>query len=177
MNYKNFINNEWFNSDSGNTFEVVNPYTEKVIANVPASGKSDIDKAVRAAQVAFKGWSTMTAGGRRDYLQALAQKSMDHADSLAKIISIEMGKPLKDAMTEIEDLSEYLQYYSELARDQVGRIVSPVEKKSMSLIRYEPYGVVGCILPWNYPLSLMGWKLAPALAAGNTIIMKPSEIT
>ena len=177
MNYKNFINNEWFDSDSGNTFEVVNPFTEKVIANVPASGKSDIDKAVRAAQVAFKGWSTMTAGGRRDYLQALAQKSMDHADSLAKIISIEMGKPLKDAMTEIEDLSEYLQYYSELARDQVGRIVSPVEKKSMSLIRYEPYGVVGCILPWNYPLSLMGWKLAPALAAGNTIIMKPSEIT
>ena len=110
MNYKNFINNEWFDSDSGNTFEVVNPFTEKVIANVPASGKSDIDKAVRAAQVAFKGWSTMTAGGRRDYLQALAQKSMDHADSLAKIISIEMGKPLKDAMTEIEDLSEYLQY-------------------------------------------------------------------
>ena len=177
MNYKNFINNEWFDSDSGNTFEVVNPFTEKVIANVPASGKSDIDKAVRAAQVAFKGWSTMTAGDRRDYLQALAQKSMDHADSLAKIISIEMGKPLKDAMTEIEDLSEYLQYYSELARDQVGRIVSPTEKKSMSLIRYEPYGVVGCILPWNYPLSLMGWKLAPALAAGNTIIMKPSEIT
>ena len=103
MNYKNFINNQWFDSDSGKTFEVVNQFTEKVIANVPASGKSDIDKAVRAAQVAFKGWSTMTAGGRRDYLQALAQKSMDHADSLGKIISIEMGKPLKDAMTEIED--------------------------------------------------------------------------
>ena len=92
MNYKNFINNEWFDSDSGNTFEVVNPFTEKVIANVPASGKSDIDKAVRAAQVAFKGWSTMTAGGRRDYLQALAQKSMDHADSLAKIISDNTNK-------------------------------------------------------------------------------------
>ena len=99
MNYKNFINNDWFDSDSGKTFEVVNPFTEKVIANVPASGKSDIDKAVRAAQVAFKRWSTMTAGGRRDYLQALAQKSLAHADSLAKTISIEMGKPLKDAIT------------------------------------------------------------------------------
>ena len=155
----------------------MNPFTETVIAKVPASGKSDVDKAVRATQTAFKDWGTMTAGDRRDYLQALAQKSLAHADSLAKTISIEMGKPLKDAITEIEDLSEYLQYYGELARDQVGRIVSPVEKKSMSLVRYEPYGVVGCIIPWNYPLSLMGWKLAPALAAGNTIIMKPSEIT
>ena len=177
MNYKNFINNEWLDADSGKTFEVINPFTEKVIAEVPASGKSDINKSVEAAQSAFKIWGTMTAGSRREYLQALAQTSLDHADSLAKTISTEMGKPLKDAMTELEDLSEYLQYYSELARDQVGRIVSPVEKKSMSLVRYEPYGVVGCIIPWNYPLSLMGWKLAPALAAGNTIIMKPSEIT
>ena len=104
MNYKNFINNEWFDSDSGRTFEVVNPFTETVIAKVPASGKSDVDKAVRAAQTAFKDWGTMTAGDRRDYLQALAQKSLAHADSLAKTISIEMGKPLKDAITEIEDL-------------------------------------------------------------------------
>ena len=177
MNYKNFINNEWLDADSGKTFEVFNPYTEKVIAKVPASGKSDVDKAVEAAQTAFRDWGPMTAGDRRDFLQTLAQRSLDHADSLAKTISSEMGKPIKDAMTEIEDLSEYLQYYSELARDQVGRIVSPVQKKSMSLVRYEPYGVVGCIIPWNYPLSLMGWKLAPALAAGNTIIMKPSEVT
>ena len=177
MIYKNYINNEWLDADSGKTFEVFNPYTEEVIAEVPASGKSDINKAVEAAQKAFRDWGPMTAGDRRDFLQALAQKSLEHIDLLAQTISSEMGKPLKDAITELEDLSEYLQYYSELARDQVGRIVSPVEKKSMSLVRYEPYGVVGCIIPWNYPLSLMGWKLAPALAAGNTIIMKPSEVT
>ncbi len=177
MIYKNYINNEWLDADSGKTFEVFNPYTEEVIAEVPASGKSDINKAVEAAQKAFRDWGPMTAGDRRDFLQALAQKSLEHIDLLAKTISSEMGKPLKDAITELEDLSEYLLYYSELARDQVGRIVSPVEKKSMSLVRYEPYGVVGCIIPWNYPLSLMGWKLAPALAAGNTIIMKPSEVT
>ena len=88
-----------------------------------------------------------------------------------------MGKPFSNAIGEIEDVAEYLEYYSELARDQVGRIVAPVDKNSMSLVRYEPYGVVGCIIPWNYPLSLMGWKLAPALATGNTIVMKPSEIT
>ncbi len=177
MKYKNFINNKWLDSDSGKTFEVMNPFTEKVIAEVPASGKSDVDKAVISAEKAFKNWGSMTGGDRRDYLHALAQVSLDNADSLAKTISSEMGKPLKDAITELEDLADYLQYYGELARDQVGRIVSPIEKKSMSLVRYEPYGVVGCIIPWNYPLSLMGWKLAPALAAGNTVIMKPSEVT
>ena len=112
MNYKNFINNEWLDADSGKTFEVINPFTEKVIAEVPASGKSDVNKAVAAAHAAFKNWGTMTAGSRREYLYALAQTSLDHAESLAKIISTEMGKPLKDAMTELEDLSEYLQYYS-----------------------------------------------------------------
>ena len=95
----------------------------------------------------------------------------------AETISKEMGKPFKEALGEIDDLAEYLEYYSELARDQIGRIVAPVDKDSMSLVKHEPYGVVGCIIPWNYPLSLMGWKLAPALAAGNTVVMKPSEIT
>ena len=110
-------------------------------------------------------------------MRSMAVKSRDHADELAKTISAEMGKPFNEALSEIEDIAEYLEYYSELARDQVGRIVAPVDKNSMSLVRYEPYGVVGCIIPWNYPLSLMGWKLAPALATGNTIVMKPSEVT
>ena len=87
MNYKNFINNEWLDSDSGKTFEVINPFTEKVIAEVPASGKSDVNKAVEAAQAAFKNWGTMTAGSRREYLHALAQTSLDHAESLTKTIS------------------------------------------------------------------------------------------
>lgn len=177
MNYKNYINNEWCEAESGKTFDVINPYTEKVIARVPASEDVDVEKAVEAAQVAFKEWGNMTPGNRRDRLKTLAKVSLENAESLAKTISSEMGKPYKDALSEIDDLAEYLEYYSELARDQVGKIVAPVEKKSMSLVRYEPYGIVGCIIPWNYPLSLMGWKLAPALAAGNTIIMKPSEIT
>ncbi len=177
MNYKNFINNKWLDAESGKRFEVFNPFTEEVIAEVPASGKNDVNNAVEAAQNAFKSWGPMTAGERREFLKNLANASREHADLLAKTISSEMGKPFKDALTELDDLSEYLEYYSELARDQVGRVVAPVEKKSMSLVRYEPYGVVGCIIPWNYPLSLMGWKLAPALSAGNTIIMKPSEVT
>ena len=177
MNYKNYINNQWCDAESGGTFDVINPYTEKVIAQVPASDEKDVEKAVVAAQNAFQDWGKMTPGRRRDFLKDLAKVSLANAEELAKTISLEMGKPYKDALTEIDDLAEYLEYYSELARDQVGKIVAPVEKKSMSLVKYEPYGVVGCIIPWNYPLSLMGWKLAPALAAGNTIIMKPSEIT
>ena len=177
MIFKNFINNEWCDAQNCKTFEVINPFTEKVITNVPASDEKDVEIAVEAAKNAFYDWSNLTAGERRDYLRALANRSREHAEEIAKTISTEMGKPYKDALTEIDDLAEYLEYYSELARDQVGRMVAPVDQKSMSLVRYEPYGVVGCIIPWNYPLSLMGWKLAPALAAGNTIIMKPSEIT
>ena len=177
MIFKNFINNEWCDAQNCKTFEVINPFTEKVITNVPASDEKDVEIAVEAAKNAFYDWSNLTAGERRDHLRALANNSREHAESIAVTISLEMGKPYKDALTELDDLAEYLEYYSELARDQVGRIVAPVDQRSMSLVRYEPYGVVGCIIPWNYPLSLMGWKLAPALAAGNTIIMKPSEVT
>ena len=177
MNYQNFINNKWYDAESGKTFYVENPFTEETIAHVPASAEPDVNNAVKAAQEAFDSWKRLTAGERRDYMRSMAAKSRDHADELAKTISTEMGKPFNDALSEIEDVAEYLEYYSELARDQVGRIVAPVDQNSMSLVRYEPYGVVGCIIPWNYPLSLMGWKLAPALATGNTIVMKPSEVT
>ena len=177
MNYQNYINNAWCDAESGKTFDVENPFTEQIIAQVPASHKTDVNKAVEAAKAAFAGWRKLTASERRDYLRSMANKSREHSKELAETISTEMGKPYSNALNEIEDVAEYLEYYSELARDQVGRIVAPAERNSMSLVRYEPYGVVGCIIPWNYPLSLMGWKLAPALAAGNTIIMKPSEVT
>ena len=110
-------------------------------------------------------------------MRTLANKSRDHAEEIAKTISSEMGKPFAEAISELEEVADYLEYYSELARDHAGRIVAPVDQNTMSLVRFEPYGVVGCIIPWNYPMSLMGWKLAPALAAGNTIIMKPSEVS
>ena len=177
MNYQNYINNAWCDAESGKTFDVENPFTEQIIAQVPASHKTDVNKAVEAAKAAFSGWRKLTASERRDYLRSMANKSREHSKELAETISTEMGKPYSNALNEIEDVAEYLEYYSELARDQVGRIVAPAERNSMSLVRYEPYGVVGCIIPWNYPLSLMAWKLAPALAAGNTIIMKPSEVT
>ena len=177
MNYKNYINGQWVDAKSGKNFPVENPFNQEIIAHVPDSDKNDIDKAVSAAKTAYKDWHIMSAGDRRDLMRELATKSREISKELAKTISMEMGKPLPEALDEIETIADFLEYYGELARDAVGRIVAPVERKTMSLVRYESVGVVGCIIPWNYPLALMGWKLAPALAAGNTVVMKPSEIT
>jgi acyl-CoA reductase-like NAD-dependent aldehyde dehydrogenase len=177
MKYQNFINNQWCDARSGRTFDVDNPFTEEVFAQVPASERADVDHAVSVAQDAFQGWSRLTAGDRRDYMREMANQSRKHAEALAQTITTEMGKPFGEALGEVEVVASFLEYYAELARDHQGRIVAPAAKNTMSLVRYEPYGVVGCIIPWNYPLALMGWKLAPALAAGNTIVMKPSEVT
>jgi len=177
MNYKNYINGQWVDAKSGKNFPVENPFNQEIIAHVPDSDKNDIDKAVSAAKTAYNDWHIMSAGDRRDLMRELATKSKENSKELAKTISMEMGKPLLEALDEIDTIADFLEYYGELARDEVGRIVAPVEMKTMSLVRYESVGVVGCIIPWNYPLALMGWKLAPALAAGNTVVMKPSEIT
>ena len=177
MNYKNYINGQWVDAKSGKNFPVENPFNQEIIAYVPDSDKNDIDKAVSAAKTAYKDWHIMSAGDRRDLMRELATKSRESSKELAKTISMEMGKPLPEALDEIDTIADFLEYYGELSRDEVGRIVAPVERKTMSLVRYESVGVVGCIIPWNYPLALMGWKLAPALAAGNTVVMKPSEIT
>ncbi len=177
MNYKNYINGQWVDAKSGKNFPVENPFSQEIITRVPDSDKNDIDKAVSAAKKAYKDWHIMSAGDRRDLMRELATKSRENSKELAKTISMEMGKPLLEALDEIDTIADFLEYYGELSRDEIGRMVAPVETKTMSLVRYESVGVVGCIIPWNYPLALMGWKLAPALAAGNTVVMKPSEIT
>jgi acyl-CoA reductase-like NAD-dependent aldehyde dehydrogenase len=177
MKQQNFINNQWRDASSGQTFDVENPYTETVIAQVPASESTDVDLAVSAAKDAFDGWRRLTVDDRREYMREMASRSREHADDLAKTITAEMGKPFEEALEEISVLANYLEYYAELAREHEGRIVSPVAEKTMSLVRYEPFGVAGIVIPWNYPLALMSWKLAPALASGNTVVMKPSEIT
>ena len=177
MNYKNYINGEWVDCKSGNSISVENPYNEEKIAEVPDSDGNDVNLAVNAAKSAFDGWKVLSASNRRDLMKDVAKISRENSNDLAKTISTEMGKPLNEAKDEIETVADFLEYYGELARDEIGKIVAPTENNTMSLVRYEPVGPIGCIIPWNYPLALMGWKLAPALAAGNTVIMKPSEIT
>ena len=177
MNYKNYINGKWVEAKSGKTFPVENPYNQQIISHVPDSDNHDVNEAVSAANTAYSDWHKMSASERRDLMKELANKSRENANELAKTISMEMGKPFPEALDEIDTVADFLDYYGELARDEVGRIVAPVDRNTMSLVRYESIGVIGCIIPWNYPLALMGWKLAPALAAGNTVVMKPSEIT
>ena len=177
MDYKNYINGKWVEAKSGKTFPVENPYNQQIISHVPDSDNHDVNEAVSAANTAYNDWHKMSASERRDLMKELANKSRENANELAKTISMEMGKPFPEALDEIDTVADFLEYYGELARDEVGRIVAPVDRNTMSLVRYESIGVIGCIIPWNYPLALMGWKLAPALAAGNTVVMKPSEIT
>ena len=177
MDYKNYINGKWVEAKSGKTFPVENPFNQQIISHVPDSDNHDVNEAVFAANTAYNDWHKMSASERRDLMKELANKSRENANELAKTISMEMGKPFPEALDEIDTVADFLEYYGELARDEVGRIVAPVDRNTMSLVRYESIGVIGCIIPWNYPLALMGWKLAPALAAGNTVVMKPSEIT
>lgn len=174
---KNYINNEWIDAKSGNTFEVENPFTEDIIAKVPYSKAEDVDNAVLAAKSAWKNWKTLGSLDMRDLLREVAVKSRKHEREIAEIIVAESGKALIECLDEIEWIASIFEYYSEIGRDQKGRVVAPVASRSMSMVVKEAYGVVGCIVPWNYPLLLMAWKVAPALAAGNTLVIKPSEYT
>ena len=174
---KNYINNEWVDARSGNTFEVENPFTEDIIAKVPYSKAEDVDNAVLAAKSAWKNWKTLGSLDMRDLLREVAVKSRKHEREIAEIIVTESGKALIECLDEIEWIASIFEYYSEIGRDQKGRVVAPVASRSMSMVVKEAYGVVGCIVPWNYPLLLMAWKVAPALAAGNTLVIKPSEYT
>ena len=177
MEYKNYINNKWVDANDGQTFDVENPYTEETIAQVPKGTKEDVDKAVGAAKSAWKNWKILGSLDMRDLLREVAVKSRVHDREIAEIITAESGKPLIECLDEIEWIASIFEYYSEIGRDQRGRVVAPVTPRSMSMVVKEAYGVVGCIVPWNYPLLLMAWKAAPALAAGNTVVVKPSEIT
>ena len=174
---KNYINNKWVNSIDGGSFEVENPFTEKVITEVPYSKERDVDSAVNSAKLAWKNWKNLGSLDMRDLLREVAVKSRENNREIAEIIVAESGKPLIECLDEIEWISSIFEYYSEIGRDQKGRVVAPVTSRSISMVVKESYGVVGCIVPWNYPLLLMAWKVAPALASGNTVVIKPSEYT
>lgn len=177
MNQQNYINNEWKDALDGSTFDVENPFTEETITHVPLSGEADVDAAVQAAKSAWKEWKMLGSLDMRDLLREVAVKSRANDRQLAEVIVHESGKPLIECLDEIEWIASIFEYYSEIGRDQRGRVVAPVTPRSMSMVVKEAYGVVGCIVPWNYPLLLMAWKAAPALAAGNTVVVKPSEVT
>ncbi|CAB4705239.1 MAG: aldehyde dehydrogenase family protein [Actinobacteria bacterium] len=174
---KVFIGGAWVASTSGKTMEVLNPATEEVIATVPACTAEDADAAVEAASKALPEWLDTTPGERAAALLALAQVMEDNAEELAQIESRNVGKPLSYARDEIPVCVDNLRFFAGAARILEGKSAGEYMRGYTSMIRREPLGVVAGIAPWNYPLMMAVWKLGPALAAGNTQVLKPSEQT
>ena len=176
--YKMFVNGEWVASNSGKTFPVCDPSTEEVVAQVPEADAKDVDRAVAAAKSAFEDgpWSQTTAQDRGRILHKLADKIRAEAAKLAEIEARNCGKPIVEAEYDINDVATCFEYYAGLANKITGH-VNPVPDNALSLSMKEPVGVAGQIIPWNYPLLMAAWKLAPALAAGCTCVLKPAEQT
>jgi len=161
----------------GATFDVVNPADGRVIANAPLGGHEDVDRAVAAARAAFddpKGWSRWAAGKRGRSLAKLAQLIKDHSEELARLESRNVGKPISGARGEVVGASLVFDYYAGAANKIFGQTI-PVTKPGLDLTLREPIGVVGLIVPWNFPILMASWKVAPALAAGNCAILKPAS--
>src|SRR5580658_5661430 len=176
--YKNFVNNQWVAAASGETFPVYDPSTEEVIANVAAADKSDVDAAVNAAREAFDNgpWRQTTAQDRGRILFKLADKIRQNSAALAELECRNSGKPIVEAEYDIADVATCFEYYGGLATKVTGH-VNPVPANALSFTMREPVGVAAQIIPWNYPLLMAAWKLAPAIAAGCCCVLKPAEQT
>src|ERR1041385_6548369 len=176
--YQLYINGEWVESKSNKTFPVYDPASEEVIAQAPDANAEDVNRAVAAATAAFEDclWRTTTAQERGRVLFRLADKIRQNTAMLAELESRNTGKPIVEAEYDIADVATCFEYYGGLATKILG-YVNPVPDNAMSLTLKEPVGVAGQIIPWNYPLLMAAWKLAPALAAGCTCVLKPAEQT
>ncbi len=172
-----FIDGRYVDAASGATFNSVNPATGKVLAQVAAGDAEDINRAVASARAAFrKGvWANLPPARRKKVLSRFAELITAHGDELALLETLDMGKPISDSLqVDIPAAARCIQWYAE-AIDKVYDEVAPTGPGALALITREPLGVVGAIVPWNFPLVMAAWKIAPVLAAGNSLVLKPSE--
>jgi len=175
--HQNLIGGEWVDASGGETMEVINPSTGETIAEVPLASAEDVDRAVQAAKQALPEWLETTPAERAELLLKLADAIDEHADELAELESRNVGKPLSYAKDELPVCSDNIRFFAGAARVLEGRSAGEYMRGYTSFVRREPIGIVGGITPWNYPLMMAIWKLAPALAAGNVQVLKPSEQT
>ena len=175
--YQQSIGGEWVDSASGETLDVENPADGTVIARVPASSTEDVDRAANAAATAFETWQHTTPAERSLMLLRLADAIEARGDELGRLESKNAGKPVLAAIDEIPVMVDNLRFFAGAARVMEGKAANEYLAGHTSMIRREPVGVVASIAPWNYPLMMAGWKIGPALAAGNTVILKPSART
>lgn len=172
-----FIDGQFVDALSGDTLPTLNPHDNTPIAQVAMAGRADVDRAVAAAQRAFPAWSRMAAADRGRILLKLADLIEANAEELARLESLDTGHPIKDSRAlDVPRTAACYRYFGGMADKFQGETI-PVEAGFLNYTLREPVGVVGQVVPWNFPLMFTSWKMAPALAAGNTIVMKPAEIT
>jgi 1-pyrroline dehydrogenase len=175
--YKNFVNGQMVEAVEGQDESIISPVNEEVIARVPKGTEKDVDRAVSAAAAAFEKWFDSTPQDRSLMLLKLADRIEQNAEELAMLEAENVGKPIGLARSEIPFLVDNLRFFAGACRCQEGKAAGEYLAGYTSMIRREPVGVVGSIAPWNYPLMMAIWKIGPALAAGNTVVLKPSEQT
>lgn len=172
-----YINGEWVPAQSGKTFKSFNPLNGEQIADIPDGGKADTVLAIQAAKDAFPDWSRTTAYQRSEILHKAYVLMMDNLEHLAVTMTKEQGKPLKAARNEVKYGAEFLLWYSEEVKRIYGRTIPAPRADQRFILAYNAIGVVGAITPWNYPISMITRKVAPAVAAGCTLVLKPAETT
>jgi len=176
VNQKLFIDAEWVSADSGETFDVTNPVNGQPMGKAAKAGREETSRALQAASRAFEVWGKSTPDERAKALKKAAAAVAARQEELAEILTREHGKPLGDARKEIAGTVATLEYYAEEARRISGEVAPNKSATMRSLVIRQPVGVVAAIAPWNYPVSLMAWKIAPALAAGCTVVVKPPAL-
>jgi 1-pyrroline dehydrogenase len=174
---KNWIDGAWVDPASDRFDEVLDPATGDVLFRAASSGAGDVDRAVQAAQKAFAEWSTTTPRQRSEALLRIAQVIEDHADEFTAIESANVGKPVDHLPDEMDLTIDNFRFFAGGARAMEAKPAGEYMSGYTSMLRREPLGVIGSIAPWNYPLMMAAWKIGPALAAGNTVVLKPSELT
>jgi aminobutyraldehyde dehydrogenase len=172
--YQQFIGGQFVDAASGETLDIENPANGQVIARVPASAKEDVDRAVNAAETAFQTWRKTTPQDRSLILLKIADSLEAAADELGRLESANAGKPVGAAIDEMTVCADLFRFFAGASRVMDGLAVTEYLAGHTSMIRRDPIGVVASIAPWNYPLYMATWKLGPALATGNTVVLKPS---
>lgn len=176
-NRKAFIGGAWVESDTGARFPVVNPFDATVVGHVPMMGAAETRRSIEGAHEAFLAWRKRTVKERADILLRWHDLVLADTERLARLMTLEQGKTLADARTEIAYAASFLRFYAEEGRRTLGEIIPSHRQDTRILVTKEPIGVVGCITPWNFPAAMITRKAAPALAAGCTVVMKPAEST
>src|SRR5688572_15881488 len=172
------IDGEW-TTGSGGTAEVINPFDATVVERVGQAGPDDVERAVAAARAAFDTgpWRRTPAAERGALLRRVADLLVRDKEEIARTETLDTGKTLAESRIDVDDVTAVFRYYADLADKDAGRLVDTGRPEVLSRVQHEPVGVCVLITPWNYPLLQLSWKVAPALAAGNTCVIKPSEVT